>query len=74
MLAIARRMADRYEGEAGLAYIERSRGWPRCLVRIEPERVRSWGAPDWHPRYLPSPGRPSLGPGEVLPPDTGEPA
>lgn len=51
MLSVARRMAHRYEGEPGLAYVEESRSWPRCLVRIRPERITSWGGPDWHPRY-----------------------
>ena len=57
----ARRLAERYEGAAGLAYIETSRAWARCLIRIVPDRLTSWGSPDWHPRYLdhqadPSPG------------------
>ena len=60
MLAIARAIADRYEGPDGLAYIEESREWPRCLVRIDPVRLLAWGSPDWHDRYTPSnPGRPS---------------
>ncbi len=52
-LEVARRMALRYEGEPGLAYIERSRDWPRVLLRLAPSRIVSWGSPDWHPRYLP---------------------
>lgn len=60
-LALARRLAERYEGSAGLAYIDTSRSWARCLIRIVPDRVTSWGSPDWHPRYLdpssdPNPG------------------
>ncbi len=51
-LALARRLAERHEGSAGLAYIETSRSWERCLIRIVPDRVSSWGSPDWHPRYL----------------------
>lgn len=50
-LELARRMAVRYEGEEGLAYIERSRDWERTLIRIAPERIVSWGSPDWHARY-----------------------
>ena len=51
-LALARRLAERYEGPAGLDYIDRSRSWPRCLIRIDPDRLTSWGSPDWHGRYL----------------------
>lgn len=57
LLALARRLAERYEGPAGLDYIEASRAWERCLVRIDPERITSWASPDWHPRYhRPDPG------------------
>ena len=56
-LALARRLAERYEGLAGLDYIETSRSWERCLIRIVPDRIVSWGSPDWHPRYVdPPPG------------------
>ena len=55
VLEIARRMALRYEGESGLAYIERSMDWERVLIRLKPERIVSWGSSDWHPRYVPSP-------------------
>jgi PPOX class probable F420-dependent enzyme len=56
-LALARRLAERYEGPAGLDYIDASRSLERCVVRIVPERTISWGSPDWHPRYLdPDPG------------------
>jgi PPOX class probable F420-dependent enzyme len=58
-LALARRLAERYEGPAGLEYIDASQSLERCLVRIVPDRTTSWGSPDWHPRYLdPSPGGP----------------
>jgi PPOX class probable F420-dependent enzyme len=50
-LAMARRMALRYEGDAGLGYIDESAAWPRVLLRLEPERVVSWASPDWHDRY-----------------------
>jgi PPOX class probable F420-dependent enzyme len=50
-LGLARRLAARYEGDAGLEYIERSRAWPRVLVRIEPKRALAWTSGDWHPRY-----------------------
>jgi PPOX class probable F420-dependent enzyme len=63
MLVVARAMGERYEGSAGLAYIETSREWPRCLVRIDPVRLLAWGSPDWHDRYKRvddvDPGRPS---------------
>jgi PPOX class probable F420-dependent enzyme len=51
VLDLARRLAERYEGRDGLAYIERSRTWPRVLVRIDPQRIVGWASPDWHPRY-----------------------
>ncbi len=53
LLAVARSMAERYEGEAGLRYIDASLDWPRCLVRIEPIQILAWGSPDWHDRYRP---------------------
>jgi PPOX class probable F420-dependent enzyme len=51
MLALARRLAERYEGPDGLEYIDESRDWPRVLVRIEPLATVSWGSPEWHGRY-----------------------
>jgi len=51
MLEVARALGERYEGPAGLAYIEASREWPRCLIRIDPVRLLAWGSPDWHDRY-----------------------
>lgn len=62
-LALARRLADRYEGASGLDYIETSRSWPRCLIRLVPDRLTSWGSPDWHPRYLDPRTEPDPGPG-----------
>ena len=50
-LAMARRMALRYEGEDGRRYIDDSAAWPRVLLRLDPERIVSWGSPDWHDRY-----------------------
>ena len=50
-LDIAERMGRRYEGEAGQAYVEESRDWPRLLVRIVPEQIVSWTGGDWHLRY-----------------------
>ncbi|MEO8229174.1 MAG: TIGR03618 family F420-dependent PPOX class oxidoreductase [Chloroflexota bacterium] len=58
-LALARRLTERYEGPAGLDYIDASRSLERCVVRIVPDRTISWGSPDWHPRYRdPDPGGP----------------
>ena len=51
MEALARRMARRYEGADGERYIDESLSWPRVLVRIVPDRIRSWGEAGWHPRY-----------------------
>lgn len=51
MEAVARRMATRYEGADGDRYIEESLAWPRVLVRIVPDWIRSWGDPGWHPKY-----------------------
>jgi hypothetical protein len=51
MEAMARRMARRYEGPDGDRYIDESLAWPRVLVRIDVDRIQSWGDPDWHPRY-----------------------
>ena len=51
MEAMARRMAQRYEGAEGDRYIEESLDWPRVMVRVVPDRIQSWGDPGWHPRY-----------------------
>jgi PPOX class probable F420-dependent enzyme len=59
-LELTRRMAVRYEGPSGLAYVEHSVEWPRVIVRVDPVRLLTWGSPDWHHRYKPAPteGRP----------------
>ena len=51
MEAAARRMATRHEGADGERYIDESLVWPRVLVRIAPDRIRSWGDAGWHPKY-----------------------
>jgi nitroimidazol reductase NimA-like FMN-containing flavoprotein (pyridoxamine 5'-phosphate oxidase superfamily) len=56
MEAMARRTARRYEGPDGDRYIDESLEWPRVLVRIVPDRIRSWADPGWHPRYRQDPG------------------
>jgi PPOX class probable F420-dependent enzyme len=53
MLEMTRRMAERYEGPAGLEYVARSAAWPRVLVRVDPVQMVTWGSPDWHHRYKP---------------------
>jgi hypothetical protein len=58
-LEIARSMARRYEGEAGPAYIDRSRQWERVLLRVRPQRIVSWSSPEWHPRYVDQPPPPT---------------
>ncbi len=54
MLELTRRMAERYEGAAGLEYTERSAAWARVLVRVDPVQLVTWGSPDWHDRYKPA--------------------
>ena len=50
MLAIGEEMAFRFNGDAGLDYLQSTLSSLRYLVRIAPERITSWrGA--WHPRY-----------------------
>ncbi len=49
---VALRLASHYQGaEFAGRYIERTRDWPRSLVRIRPVRITSWAHHDWHPRY-----------------------
>ena len=50
MLEIAREMAERYGGPAGLEYLEGTIEKPRYLVRIVPAKMTTW-AFGWHPRY-----------------------
>ena len=52
MCEVALRIATHYQGEdAAHRYIERTRDWPRYLVRIRPLRTIAWAHHDWHPRY-----------------------
>ena len=48
---IARKMALRYRGEAGLDYLERSLNEPRWLFFVEPEKMYSWLGGGWAQRY-----------------------
>ena len=49
-LQIAREMAERYGGEAGLKYLEGTMDMPRYLLRIRPAKLTTWVG-KWHPRY-----------------------
>ena len=50
MLEIATEMAQRYGGEAGLAYLRGTLDKPRYLLRLTPSKVTTWNG-SWHPRY-----------------------
>ena len=51
-VAIAREMAQRYRGEAGLSYLERTLNEPRWLFFVRPHKITSWDARgDWANRY-----------------------
>jgi PPOX class probable F420-dependent enzyme len=54
-VAIGRRMAERYRGQEGLAYIERTREEPRWLFFVRPEQITSstggWAARYKHTRW-----------------------
>ncbi len=49
-VAVGRRMAERYRGAAGLAYIEQTANEPRWLLVVRPERVTSTSG-GWATRY-----------------------
>ncbi len=48
---IARRMAVRYRGEAGAAYLEATLDQERWLFRVEPQRLVTWNGGGWHEKY-----------------------
>lgn len=73
LLEVARRMARRYEGAAGVRYLDRSRDWPRVAIRIVPERIVSWASPDWHPRYREADGSGASSESRPAPPREEEP-
>ena len=50
-VAIARRMAVRYRGEAGAAYLEATLHQPRWLFSVEPTRLITWNGGGWHEKY-----------------------
>lgn len=49
---MGKRMALRYRGEEGLAYIEATRNRPRAMIRITPHHITSWKGGEWHRRYI----------------------
>jgi hypothetical protein len=48
---IGRRMAARYRGEAGVAYLEATLGQERWLFHIAPRQLVTWNGPGWHEKY-----------------------
>ena len=50
---VAREMALRYTGPAGLEGLAASYEWPRYLVRLRPRdgKLTTWQGAAWHPRY-----------------------
>lgn len=51
MLEIATRMSQRYMGEEGAAYVERTKSQPRYLIKITPRRWSSWTGREWASHY-----------------------
>lgn len=49
--ALTERLSLRYLGPSGPTYAARTAGRPRVLVRVVPERWRTWTGQEWHPRY-----------------------
>ena len=50
-VAICRRMAARYRGEAGLAYLEATLDQERWLFHVTPRQLVTWNGPGWHEKY-----------------------
>jgi hypothetical protein len=50
-VAIGERMAVRYRGDAGRAYLQATLTQPRWLFRIVPRRLITWNGGGWHERY-----------------------
>jgi PPOX class probable F420-dependent enzyme len=48
---LTERLSLRYLGPNGPTYAARTAGRPRVLVRLVPERWRTWTGQEWHPRY-----------------------
>ena len=51
MLDIAREMAERYGGDAGLRYLDGTIHKPRYLLRIVTDTMTTWEG-GWHRRYV----------------------
>jgi nitroimidazol reductase NimA-like FMN-containing flavoprotein (pyridoxamine 5'-phosphate oxidase superfamily) len=49
-LEIGTEMVQRYSGEAGLAYLEKTRDNLRYLLKLTPDKITSWRG-EWHRRY-----------------------
>jgi nitroimidazol reductase NimA-like FMN-containing flavoprotein (pyridoxamine 5'-phosphate oxidase superfamily) len=49
---LTRRLSVRYLGPKGPQYAEKTFDRPRVLVRLVPERWRSWTGGEWHTRYF----------------------
>lgn len=50
-VAIAERMAVRYMGEGGPAYLDSTRSQKRGLFLLRPTRMLTWQGASWAPRY-----------------------
>jgi nitroimidazol reductase NimA-like FMN-containing flavoprotein (pyridoxamine 5'-phosphate oxidase superfamily) len=50
-VAIARRMAVRYQGEAGATYLEATLNQPRWLFSVAPTHLVTWNGAGWHEKY-----------------------
>lgn len=48
---IARRMAVRYSGERGNAYLDATLEQPRWLYYVEPRSLITWKGGGWHEKY-----------------------
>lgn len=48
---IGRRMAVRYRGEAGAAYLEATLDQERWLFRVTPDHLITWNGAGWHEKY-----------------------
>ena len=50
-VAIGERLAVRYRGEAGRAYLQATLNQPRWLFYIRPQRLITWNGAGWHEKY-----------------------
>ena len=49
-LELGTEMVQRYSGEVGLAYLEKTRDSLRYLLKLTPDKITSWRG-EWHRRY-----------------------